>query len=501
MEGQVPGGEPGILPLIRHRDDVEPVEVAPPGVPPGLAHGRRFGLGRVAVQPPGDIVVEQLLAPQHTGGGLPQHQRLIRARARRRQLSVELIRLGLALGHHLIEVRAERGRHLGRGPARPAGGRPEPEPELGGLPGRHGDLVPERALGPDPGRVDRGRAVDHVVVDAVLGVGRDRVGAIQPGQVGLVLAEQQLRAGAAGGGRGYQLQGARERVVDGDRPVAGGPQGRPGLVVTPGPGVAEPGGGQHVDGFGLRAGVGDLDGHQQVIRAGLGVVHLGDPVPVVVERAGVEQLVLGLVPAPAGVDIDQVLVGERALRVVVAPPVPGVAGDGIQVPPVLLDVLAVVALRAGQPERALLQDRIPPVPQRQAQAQPLLDVTEPGQAVLAPPVGLGPGVVVRQVIPRVAVGAVVLPDRPPLPLAEIRSPPVPLAALAQPVLQPAEIIDPLTFRTHHHSLAVISAPSRAPLPGPNATAPGRTSRAKRSSRGRWVVDVMVTPMLSESPGS
>ena len=284
--------------------------------------------------------------------------------------------------------------------------------------------------------------MDHVVVDAVLGIGRDRCGAIQPGQVGLVLAEQELRAGTVRCGGGDEFQGAQERVVDGDRLVAGGLQGRPGLVVTPGPGVAEPGGGQHVDGFGLRAGVGDLDGHQQVIRAGLGVVHFGDPVPVVVERAGVEQLVLGLVPVTAGIGVDQVLIGVRALRVVVAPPVPGVAGHGVQVPPVLLDVLAVVALRAGQPERALLQDRIPPVPQRQPQAQPLLDVAEPGQAVLTPPVGLGPGVVVRQVIPRVAVGAVVLPDRAPLPLAHVRSPPVPLAALAQPVLQMAEILRP-----------------------------------------------------------
>src|SRR6516225_1620203 len=31
-------------------------------------------------------------------------------------------------------------------------------------------------------------------------------------------------------------------------------------------------------------------------------------------------------------------------------PVPGVTGDGVQVPPVLLDVLAVVALRAGRSE-------------------------------------------------------------------------------------------------------------------------------------------------------
>ena len=48
VEGQVPGGEPGILPLIRHGDDVEPVEVAPPGVPPALARlpGGPAGPGR-----------------------------------------------------------------------------------------------------------------------------------------------------------------------------------------------------------------------------------------------------------------------------------------------------------------------------------------------------------------------------------------------------------------------------------------------------------------------
>ena len=49
-----------------------------------------------------------------------------------------------------------------------------------------------------------------------------------------------------------------------------------------------------------------------------------------------------------------------------------------------------VALRAGQPERALLQDRVPPVPQRQGQAQPLFDMAEPGQAILTLPVRLGP---------------------------------------------------------------------------------------------------------------
>ena len=101
VEGQVPGGEPGVLPLVRHGDDVEPVEVTPPGVPPALARLRRFRLGRVAVQPAGDVVVEQLLAPQHPGARLPQHQRLVRAGAGRGELGVELVRLGPPQGHHL----------------------------------------------------------------------------------------------------------------------------------------------------------------------------------------------------------------------------------------------------------------------------------------------------------------------------------------------------------------------------------------------------------------
>ena len=53
-------------------------------------------------------------------------------------------------------------------------------------------------------------------------------------------------------------------------------------------------------------------------------------------------------------------------------------------------------------------------------------------------VGPGPAMVVRQVVPGVAVSAVVLPDRTPLPLANVRPPLVPIPSLQQPVLQPAE---------------------------------------------------------------
>jgi hypothetical protein len=59
----------------------------------------------------------------------------------------------------------------------------------------------------------------------------------------------------------------------------------------------------------------------------------------------------------------------------------------IDVEVVLLDILAVVAFGVRQAEQALLQDGVPFVPQREGQAQPLLVVADPGQAVLTPPVG------------------------------------------------------------------------------------------------------------------
>jgi len=83
-------------------------------------------------------------------------------------------------------------------------------------------------------------------------------------------------------------------------------------------------------------------------------MHLGDPVSVAVERPGIQQLVLGFLAAAGPVLIDQILIGVGGLRIVIAPPVPGVAGQRVEIPPVFLDVLAVIALGAGQAERTLL---------------------------------------------------------------------------------------------------------------------------------------------------
>ena len=121
----------------------------------------------------------------------------------------------------------------------------------------------------------------------------------------------------------------------------------------------------------------------------------------------------------------------------VAPPQPRVAGQAVDEPPVLLDVLAVVALGPGQPEHPLLEDRVDAVPQRQPEAQLVPDVGEPRHPVLVPAVGARAGVVVRERAPRVAVVAVVLAHRAPGTLREVRAPLVPGVGVEQVVLGPS----------------------------------------------------------------
>ena len=209
------------------------------------------------------------------------------------------------------------------------------------------------------------------------GVGLADGAAEEPLVVRLVLAEEHGRASPSATSSSAPRNGCSVTIRRARRRRAA-PAAR--LAVVPRPGVAVPRGRQHVQRVGLRAGVRDPDRHQQVVRVGLGVVDLDDPVAVVVEGAGVEQLVLGVELAAAAVLGDEVAVGELALRVVVAPAVPGVARQRVEVPPVLLGVLAVVALVAGQAEDALLQDRVAAVPEREREAQPLLDVARSRRA-------------------------------------------------------------------------------------------------------------------------
>src|SRR4051812_32489955 len=110
----------------------------------------------------------------------------------------------------------------------------------------------------------------------------------------------------------------------------------------------------------------------------------------------------------------------------------------VERPPVLLHVLAVIALGVGETEQSLFQDRVVAVPQRHAEAQVLPPIAQPRDAVLAPPVRARARVIVGERVPRGSAGAVVLTHGPPLPSRDVRPPPLPprrpVAVVVQPLL-------------------------------------------------------------------
>ena len=156
----------------------------------------------------------------------------------------------------------------------------EAEHELHSLPRRDIGPVPPRGLGPGVLRVDGRCAGDHVVVDPVLGVPRDRVGAPDPGLVGRVVAEQRLGCRSVRGWMGVQPVAAQTRVLGHDVPRRRGsgavcPPTSPPVQVSRNHRRR-----QDVDRAGLGAVVGHRHPHHDVLGAGLGVLDLHGEEPV-----------------------------------------------------------------------------------------------------------------------------------------------------------------------------------------------------------------------------
>ena len=300
----------------------------------------------------------------------------------------------------------------------------------------------EGGLGPSVGWVDGGGATDDVISDAVLGK-KGALDAIELAGIGDVVAEQRfwtlLVASGAGRARCSGQQPVPDRgMVDGDGRGVVEVQRRSFHPGVPAPVVAEPYGGDDVDGGLVGAGVAYLQAPHQVLGTALRPGGGHYPVTVLGEDAGVHQLVLRLEPGAGSVGFEQVRVRERLLRVMVAPLQPGGGGSGVEVPPVVLHVLPVVALGAGEAVRPFLEDRVLAVPQRHRQAELLFLVADSAHPVLAPAEGPGTGVLERKIGPGVTVGGVVLPYRAPRPLGEVWAPPPPgqvaTVGLGQPLL-------------------------------------------------------------------
>jgi hypothetical protein len=180
---------------------------------------------------------------------------------------------------------------------------------------------------------------------------------------------------------------------------------------------------------------GDLD--EQIFRRGFRVLDEHVEVTTAAEHAGVQELVFEIRARLLRVRVDEVRVGIGGLRILVQIFHVRVRRRRVEVEVVLLHVLAVIAFAVRETEETLLEDRILPVPEREPEAQELPVVGDPRKAVFAPTVRARPGLIVAEVGPRIARGAVVLADGAPLTLAQVRSPLAPGHACLPGLLEPS----------------------------------------------------------------
>src|SRR5207237_7942918 len=135
----------------------------------------------------------------------------------------------------------------------------------------------------------------------------------------------------------------------------------------------------------------------------------------------------------------------------------------------LLQVLAVVALVVREPEQPFLEKRIAAVPEREREADMLMPIAQAREAVLVPAERARARVIVRKVIPRIAVGAVVLADGAPRPFGHVRTPALPVRAPFGGVRQT------LPFGGHSWRFT----------PPPTRRRPRRPRRSRRRPRCCW----------------
>ena len=139
-------------------------------------------------------------------------------------------------------------------------------------------------------------------------------------------------------------------------------------------------------------------------------------VAVIVEDAGIKQLILWLVITAPLVLLAKLVVRERSLRVFVETLAVAVRRKGIQIIELLFDVFAVVALWVAQAKEPLLQSAVLSIPQDRAEAESALPIRPTEDAVFTPPIRTVLSHLIRERVPYVAVIRVVLANGAPLAL-------------------------------------------------------------------------------------
>src|SRR6185369_6582327 len=171
----------------------------------------------------------------------------------------------------------------------------------------------------------------------------------------------------------------------------------------------------------LRAVVSDGDPDQDIVGSTLRVFYRHVEVAVVRKHARVHQLEFRTMLISPAVLFNQLRIGKRGLRVLVQVLHVGMRGGAVQIVVTLLNVLSMIALVARQAEEPFFQDRIAPVPHGYGEADVLMPVADSRDTILVPAVGSGSSVIVRKILPGVAIRAVIFSDRSPGAFTEVRT--------------------------------------------------------------------------------
>src|SRR5437016_7583453 len=110
-----------------------------------------------------------------------------------------------------------------------------------------------------------------------------------------------------------------------------------------------------------------------------------------------------------------------------------------------------ISFRTGQAEKSLFEDRVTAIPNGQGKTEPALAVGDAEKSILAPTVSAAAGVLVREMVPGLAVWRVILAHDRPLALAEIRRPAFP-ALLSGGVLAHTPGFHTIGLSVRHGSL-------------------------------------------------